>query len=395
MSAETEIRTYAERIVSLEIERRERAADIKDIKAEAKGRGYSPKLLTACVRMLLLEADKRAAALSDHEELDLYLNACGLLSGRGGEDEESPHPGFCPVAQDEGQADHAGKASDERSAGTAGSQVTEQSEEFVTTAGAGGVARAASVSAPASDDEVSPDGAYQPTPGADTSAKLDASGQRQATAAAHGSATPALGSVGSSVRGGTLTSEPVPKSGVTAGETATFVRRLLRSVDLPSDPCGCWLWNGALSTKGYGHFKLSGHDYHAHRVAHECWIGPIPVGLMVCHDCDTPQCINPNHLYAGTAADNAADMVRRGRRAIPASVILCPTAAQTIFTRANAGEKHRDLAAEFGVSEKTISNIRHGRKWGAHTTAGERPGTHTVARHSRDPSPAEMVGASA
>lgn len=161
MSAEAEIRTYAERIVSLEIERRERAADIKDIKAEAKGRGLSPKLITACVRMLLLEADKRAAALSDHEELDLYLNACGLISGRGVEDEEPPHPGFCPVAQDEGQADHAGKASDERSAGTAGSQVTEQSEEFVTTAGAGEAARAANASAPASDGQASPEGASE------------------------------------------------------------------------------------------------------------------------------------------------------------------------------------------------------------------------------------------
>lgn len=199
MSAETEIRTYAERIVSLEIERRERAADIKDIKAEAKGQGYSPKLIAACVRMLLLEADKRATALSDHEELDLYLSACGLLSDRLN---EAPRG-------DQGDGGVAATA--------APSQSVEKVVPEATAKGDGPMPAAG----PAADEAVgsnSPDGAYEPTPGADTSAQLDASGQRQATAAAHGSATPALGSVGSSVRGGTLTSEPVRKSGVTAGE---------------------------------------------------------------------------------------------------------------------------------------------------------------------------------
>jgi len=80
MSAEAEIRSYAERIVRLEMERRELASDIKDVKAEAKGKGFNVKLIATCVRLMLLEADKQAAAISEHEELDLYLGAVGLLT---------------------------------------------------------------------------------------------------------------------------------------------------------------------------------------------------------------------------------------------------------------------------------------------------------------------------
>lgn len=82
MSAEDQIRQFAERIVRLEEERKALAADIKDVKAEAKAAGFSPKLIATCVRIMLMEAEKRAEALSGHEELDLYLSAVGLVAGR-------------------------------------------------------------------------------------------------------------------------------------------------------------------------------------------------------------------------------------------------------------------------------------------------------------------------
>lgn len=82
MSAEDQIRQFAERIVRLEEERKALAADIKEIKSEAKSAGYSPKLIAACVRIMLMEAEKRAEALAGHEELDLYLSAVGLVAGR-------------------------------------------------------------------------------------------------------------------------------------------------------------------------------------------------------------------------------------------------------------------------------------------------------------------------
>lgn len=80
MSAEDQIRQYAERIVRLEQERKALAEDIKECKAEAKAAGFSPKLIATCVRIMLMEAEKRAEALSGHEELDIYLGAVGLIA---------------------------------------------------------------------------------------------------------------------------------------------------------------------------------------------------------------------------------------------------------------------------------------------------------------------------
>lgn len=72
---------------------------------------------------------------------------------------------------------------------------------------------------------------------------------------------------------------------------------------------GCWTWNGPTNRGGYG---LWGQKL-AHRVSWTLANGPIPDGLFICHHCDNPPCVNPRHLYPGTASDNARDMVTRNR----------------------------------------------------------------------------------
>jgi hypothetical protein len=77
---------------------------------------------------------------------------------------------------------------------------------------------------------------------------------------------------------------------------------------------GCHLWTRAIGSGGYGSLTVGGKTLKAHRVAYELRYGPIPDGLVACHRCDTPSCINPAHLFIGTHGDNARDRESKQRR---------------------------------------------------------------------------------
>jgi hypothetical protein len=94
-------------------------------------------------------------------------------------------------------------------------------------------------------------------------------------------------------------------------DVAEIRERILANVE-PEPNTGCWLWSAGMSGEGYGILRF-GTPKKAHRVAYNAFIGEIPGRLFVCHRCDTPLCVNPDHLFLGTAADNAQDMVRKGR----------------------------------------------------------------------------------
>ena len=82
---------------------------------------------------------------------------------------------------------------------------------------------------------------------------------------------------------------------------------------IKKDENGCWLWTGGTRGPGYGRIKISGRSMQAHRVSYEHHVGKIPEGMLVCHACDIPGCINPSHLFLGTQKDNLADMIKKGR----------------------------------------------------------------------------------
>lgn len=75
----------------------------------------------------------------------------------------------------------------------------------------------------------------------------------------------------------------------------------------------CWLWVGHVAAGGYGYFRRRGKIVRAHRHAWESAHGPVPPGLYVCHRCDNRRCVRPDHLFLGTALDNARDMRSKGR----------------------------------------------------------------------------------
>jgi len=79
-------------------------------------------------------------------------------------------------------------------------------------------------------------------------------------------------------------------------------------------PTECWLWQRAVDTGGYGNFSVRHRNIRAHRISCALKHGPIPAGFMVLHNCDTPACCNPDHVYVGTAKQNMDDQVLRKRQ---------------------------------------------------------------------------------
>lgn len=90
------------------------------------------------------------------------------------------------------------------------------------------------------------------------------------------------------------------------------VDRFWEKVDIAGEN-DCWLWRSGRFDYGYGMFWVNGANVGAHAYSWRLANGDIPDGLNVCHSCDVPECVNPNHLYLGTDKDNAADRERKER----------------------------------------------------------------------------------
>lgn len=127
---------------------------------------------------------------------------------------------------------------------------------------------------------------------------------------------------------------------------------------------GCWIWHGQKDGPRarfrYGRFEFEGQTYMANRIVYELEHGPgSSSDLFVLHRCKNTLCVNPDHLYLGTDADNQVDRVARGngKRVLEALDVLA------IRRKLRAGHSVSSLALEYGVVRGTIRAIRDGKTW--------------------------------
>lgn len=125
-------------------------------------------------------------------------------------------------------------------------------------------------------------------------------------------------------------------------------------------PDGCWYWT-ARTIKKYGYLYFKGKAIRAHRLSYALHKGTLTNEIFVCHSCDNPTCVNPDHLWLGSHTDNIRDMIRKGRRSkkIPNPKL---TPFQVVEIR-ESSDRAISLAARYSVSRKTINNIKSGSTW--------------------------------
>lgn len=145
-----------------------------------------------------------------------------------------------------------------------------------------------------------------------------------------------------------------------------YIDRFWSKVDKSGD---CWEWAGAKNHNGYGRFHLPVKQCRAHRFSYILTHGHIPPGMCVCHTCDNPGCVNPDHLWLGTIADNMKDKERKGRSMHPRGESLPQsklTEKQVLEIRAKYipfKYSLSRLAREYNINNVTVHDIITRRRW--------------------------------
>lgn len=140
---------------------------------------------------------------------------------------------------------------------------------------------------------------------------------------------------------------------------------------IPEPNSGCWIWFGGEAYYGYGTITFDGKRCLAHRLSWEMHNGAIPEGMFVCHKCDNPACVNPNHLFLGSQVENMLDMKLKGRWDLKYK--NTPRRRFSPLTKYDVKKIFYDkrsstiIGEEYGVSGQTINRIRRGVSWGDYT----------------------------
>ena len=150
---------------------------------------------------------------------------------------------------------------------------------------------------------------------------------------------------------------------------------------------GCWEWKRGFS-HGYGQIRVhavyGSTPVYVHRLSFVLANGAIPQGMSVLHECDNPRCLNPEHLFLGTQADNVLDMVKKRRHPIGMKNGMCTLSDSVVKLarrRVANGEKQFVVAKDLGISQGHLSTIIRGKKRG--TAKGTIRATHGNFKHGK------------
>lgn len=130
------------------------------------------------------------------------------------------------------------------------------------------------------------------------------------------------------------------------------------------DPDGCWEWTASRKPKGYGEFRIGSKLQYAHRVSYVLFKGPIAKGLSVCHTCDNPPCVNPDHLFLGTNRENIRDKVNKGRQTKGEESNLSKLTEEAVLLIRDDDRPSREIAKEHDITAAAVNMIKARKRWG-------------------------------
>ena len=184
-------------------------------------------------------------------------------------------------------------------------------------------------------------------------------------------------------------------------------KRFWRQVKKTSE---CWLWAAATDKDGYGIFRgeVGGVLYkRAHRFSWALHTGEIlPSKALICHECDNPRCVNPDHLFVGTPAENMRDKIKKGRHRVKRGEESPHAKLKEAEIMAIVADPrpYSQIAADYDVSASTIGDIKRRRSWkdleidhvAHHKRIGQRGevqwSTHLTERDIREIRVSELSG---
>ena len=151
------------------------------------------------------------------------------------------------------------------------------------------------------------------------------------------------------------------------GDIKEHLKKKIINYSEKCDVSGCWNWKMAKNSRGYAEISHNAKKERANRISYQAFKGEVPSHLFICHTCDNPACVNPDHLYIGTHQNNVDDKLKRNKQPRGEEIKLAKLTEKDILKIRELWEKRymsqQKIADQFGVIQTTISRIVLRQTW--------------------------------